>query len=259
VYGKSNDQYSLFYDPMYTMKVTVNGQLLLTMLAEWMVDEIKDITMIQANTDGITVKIPRDQYKAVMAICSDWEIKTGMILEYGEYKKMIIRDVNNYLAQTTDGYVKPKGCFEIIPMQNGAIAYNKNWSMRVVPKAIHAFYLEGIPIADFIRKHDNIYDFGIGFRARKDWDIIYTDIKGGNKVRTKQQRTLRYYVSSTGGSVTKQNKDGRVISLESGRSITIFNRAYTAPMEHFNINYNYYIAEANKIKYAVDDGQQKLF
>jgi hypothetical protein len=259
VYGKSNDQYSLFYDPMYTMKVTVNGQLLLTMLAEWMVDEIKDITMIQANTDGITVKIPRTEYDAVMAICSDWEIKTGMILEYGEYKKMIIRDVNNYLAQTTDGYVKPKGCFEIIPMQNGAIAYNKNWSMRVVPKAIHAFYLEGIPIEDFIRKHDNIYDFGIGFRARKDWSIIYTDIEGGSKVRTKQQRTIRYYVSSTGGSVTKQNKDGRIISLESGRSVTIFNRAYTAPMEHFNINYNYYIAEANKIKYAVDDGQQKLF
>jgi hypothetical protein len=259
VYGKSNDQYSLFYDPMYTMRVTVNGQLLLTMLAEWMVDEIKDITMIQANTDGITIKIPRDQYDAVMAICRDWEIKTGMILEYGEYKKMIIRDVNNYLAQTVDGYVKPKGCFEIIPMQNGAVAYNKNWSMRVVPKAIHAFYLEGIPIADFIHKHEQIYDFGIGFRARKSWDIIYTHIENNVKVRDKQQRTLRYYVSTTGGSVTKQNEDGRVISLESGRAVTIFNRAYHIPFEDYNIDYSYYIKEANKIKYAVDDGQTKLF
>ena len=260
VYGKSNDQYSLFYDPMYTMRVTVNGQLLLTMLAEWMVDEIKDLVMIQANTDGITIKIPRDQYDAVMRICSDWEIRTGMILEYGEYKKMIIRDVNNYLAQTTDGYVKPKGCFEIIPMQNGAVAYNKNWSMRVVPKAIHAHYLEGIPIADFIHKHDNIYDFGIGFRARKDWNIVHTHIKGNVKREDVQQRTIRYYVSSTGGSLTKRNKtDHRMISLESGRSITIFNKAYTAPMEQFNIDYNYYIKEANKIKYAVNDGQQKLF
>jgi hypothetical protein len=229
------------------------------MLAEWMVDEIKDITMIQANTDGITIKIPRDQYDAVMAICRDWEIKTGMILEYGEYKKMIIRDVNNYLAQTVDGYVKPKGCFEIIPMQNGAVAYNKNWSMRVVPKAIHAFYLEGIPIADFIHKHEQIYDFGIGFRARKSWDIIYTHIENNVKVRDKQQRTLRYYVSTTGGSVTKQNEDGRVISLESGRAVTIFNRAYHIPFEDYNIDYSYYIKEANKIKYAVDDGQTKLF
>ena len=218
VYGKSNDQYSLFYDPMYTMRVTVNGQLLLSMLAEGLVDEIKDITMIQANTDGITIKIPRDQYDEVMLICRDWEEETGMILEYAEYKKMVIRDVNNYLAITTDGYAKPKGCFEITPMQNGAIAYNKNWSMRVVPKALHAFYLDGVPVEDFIRKHEEIYDFGIGFRARKDWSIIYTDIEGNNKVRRKQQRTLRYFVSSTGGSLTKENKDGRIISLGSGRS-----------------------------------------
>lgn len=27
VYGDSNNQYSVFYDPMYTMKITVNGQL----------------------------------------------------------------------------------------------------------------------------------------------------------------------------------------------------------------------------------------
>jgi hypothetical protein len=229
------------------------------MLAEGLVDHVGNIQVLQVNTDGITIKIPRANRDHVEFICKAWEEKTGMILEYGEYKKMIIRDVNNYLAQTTDGYVKPKGCFEIIPTQNGAIAYNKNWSMRIVPKAIHAFYLEGIPIADFIRKHDNIYDFGIGFRARKGWNIVYTHIKNNVKVRDKQQRTLRYYVSTTGGSVTKQNEDGRVISLESGQAVTIFNRWYGAPMEHYNINYNYYIAEANKIKYAVDDGQIKLF
>jgi len=145
-------------------------------------------------------------------------------------------------------------------MPEGAVDYHKNLSMRVVPKAIHAYYLEYIPIEDFIRKHDNIYDFGIGFRARKDWRIVYSHIEDNVKVEDVQQRTIRYYVSSTGGSLTKRNKnDNIIISLESGRAVTIFNRAYTAPMEHFNIDYNYYIAEANKIKNAVYDGQQKLF
>ena len=260
VYGKSNDKYSLFFDPMYTMRITVNGQLLLTMLAEWLVNEIKDVTMIQANTDGLTIKIPRSEYDRVMAICKDWEIRTGMILEFAEYEKMIIRDVNNYLAQTTDGYVKPKGCFEIIPMQNGAIAYNKNWSMRVVPKAIHAHYLENIPVEDFIRKHNNIYDFGIGFRARKDWELYHTVMEGSNKMTYRQQKTIRYYVSNYGGSIVKRNKfSKKEISLEAGRACTIFNRAYIAPMEQYDINYQYYIAEANKIKNAVNDGQQKLF
>ena len=260
VYGKSNDQYSLFYDPMYTMRVTVNGQLLLTMLSEWLVDSIRDLTMIQVNTDGITIMIPRQDETAVKHICFAWEKRTGMILEYGEYNKMIIRDVNNYLAQTTDGYVKPKGCFEIIPTQNGAVAYNKNWSMRVVPKAIHAYYLEDVPVEEFIRKHDNIYDFGIGFRARKDWELYHSVMEGSNKMTYKQQRTIRYYVSNYGGSITKRNKSNKKeISLEAGRACTIFNRAYIAPMEQYDINYQYYIAEANKIKNAVDDGQRKLF
>lgn len=260
VYGKSNDQYSLFYDPRYTMQITINGQLLLTMLSEWLVDSIKNLTMLQVNTDGITVLVPRQERSAIENICLAWEKKTGMILEYGEYSDMIIRDVNNYLARTTDGYVKPKGCFEIIPMQNGAVAYNKNWSMRVVPKALHAYYLEGIPIEDFIRKHDNIYDFGIGFRARKDWEIVYSHIDQNRKAEEVQQRTIRYYMSRTGGSLVKRNKeDGRIISLEAGNSCTIFNQWYDAPMEDYEINYNYYIKEANKIRYAVDDGQQKLF
>ena len=259
VYGKSNDQYSLFYDPMYTMRITINGQLLLSMLAEWLVNYTKDITMIQANTDGITIKIPRSEHEVVKMTCRDWEARTGMILEYGEYKKMIIRDVNNYLAQTTDGDVKPKGCFEIIPMQNGAIAYNKNWSMRVVPKALHAYYLEGTPINEFIRDHDNIYDFGIGFRARKDWRLVHTVLEGQNKIRYGQQRTTRYYVSKAGGALTKENIDGRVISLEARRNCTIFNKAYFTEMQNYDIDYSYYIKEVNKIKYAVNDGQQKLF
>ena len=34
VYGKSNDKFSIFYDPKFTMSVTLTGQLALAMLAE---------------------------------------------------------------------------------------------------------------------------------------------------------------------------------------------------------------------------------
>jgi hypothetical protein len=258
VYGKSNDQYSLFYDPKYTMQITINGQLQLSMLAEDLTDYVKDITILQINTDGITVMIPRTEYEMVKSLCVNWEKTTGLILEYGEYNKMVIRDVNNYLAQSVGGYAKPKGAFEIIPMQNGAIAYNKNWSMRVVPKAVHAYYLENIPIEDFVRNHDNIYDFGMSFRARPDWNIMYTYIDNSERIREKQQRTVRYYVSNTGGALTKQHKyDNRVISIEAGKPVTMFNKF--VEKENYNIDYNYYIARANKIMNAVDDGQLKLF
>jgi hypothetical protein len=260
VYGKSNDQYSLFYDPMYTMKITINGQLQLSMLGEDLTD-IHNLTILQVNTDGITVKVPRKYYDSVILVCEAWEKKTGLVLEYAEYKTMVIRDVNNYLAETTDGKAKPKGCFEITPMQNGAIAYNKNWSMRIVPKALHAHYLHGADIEEFIRSSTNIYDFTIGFRARGDWKIYATGLDKNVKFHDKQQKTLRYYISHGGVSLTKENEaDGRVISLEAGRTATIFNKYFKAlKFEDYGIDYEYYIREINKIKYAVDDGQQKLF
>lgn len=266
VYGKSNDQYSLFYDPMYTMKITINGQLQLSMLAERIVDAIPDVLMLQANTDGITVRIPRRHQSFLDNICKKWEEDTNLVLEFAEYKTMVIRDVNNYLAQTFEGKAKPKGAFEIIPMQNGAIAYNKNWSARVVPKALHAHYLEGIPIDYYIRNHlyeigsgdDNIYDFMLSFRARPDWDIFYTEVSGSERIKTRQQRTIRYYASKSGGALTKEQKyDHRVISIEAGKPVTMFNKF--VKKDDYNIDYGYYIARANRIKYAVDDGQLKLF
>lgn len=96
VYGKSNDQYSLFYDPMYTMQITINGQLFLSMLAERLVDEIEGLQMLQVNTDGITIRIPRSQHHIghMQFLCESWENLTGLILEHAEYKSMVIRDVN---------------------------------------------------------------------------------------------------------------------------------------------------------------------
>lgn len=262
VYGKSNDQYSLFYDPMYTMRITINGQLLLSMLAERLVNELRiPPTILQVNTDGITIKINREMEAKQIDICERWENETRLILEYASYKKMIIRDVNNYLAETIEGKIKAKGCFEIIPTQNGAIAYNKNWSMRIVPKALHEYYLKGIPFEEFIRNHDYIYDFCIGFRAREPWDIWATVIESNRKVKIKQQRTLRYFMSRSGVAVTKENReDGRIISLEAGRTVRIFNEFVNMiNWDDYDIDYNYYIKEVNKIKNAVDDGQLKLF
>ena len=261
VYGKSNDKFSLFYDPKYTMQITINGQLLLSILAETLVDNIKDLTMLQINTDGVTVKIKRTDKDLLLSFCKRWEEMTRLTLEYAEYKKMVIRDVNNYLAVTVEGKVKPKGCFEITPMQNGAVAYNKDWSMRVVPKALHAYYLEGIPIEDFITSHTHIYDFCLGFRARSDWEIWREFIENGDRFRERQQRTIRYYISKKGNTLLKINReDRREILLNVGKVSTLFNRyVEEKKMEEYEIDYSFYISEANKIKNAVYSGQLKLF
>ena len=57
VYGDSNNKYSVFYDPKYTMNITINGQLSLCLLAEKLLT-IEGLKIIQVNTDGVTVVVP---------------------------------------------------------------------------------------------------------------------------------------------------------------------------------------------------------
>lgn len=97
VYGDSNNPYSPFYDPAYTMAITINGQLSLCLLAEQLLS-IFGLTIVQVNTDGITVKLPRSQMEEYKKVCDAWQKQVGLQLEFVEYSKMFIRDVNNYIA-----------------------------------------------------------------------------------------------------------------------------------------------------------------
>jgi len=98
VYGKSNDANSFLYDPKYTMATTINGQLMLCMLAEMLVDNILNLKVLQINTDGITVKIPRLLEPIYNDVCKEWQNITNLELEYVNYSKMVIRDVYKILA-----------------------------------------------------------------------------------------------------------------------------------------------------------------
>ena len=100
VYGDSNNPYSVFYDPLFTMKITLNGQLLLCLLSEKLMG-IEGLRLIQANTDGVTIRVPRRHRVQVEFVTDWWEMVTGLQLEEAEYSRMFIRDVNNYIAEYT--------------------------------------------------------------------------------------------------------------------------------------------------------------
>jgi DNA polymerase elongation subunit (family B) len=97
VYGDSNNKYSPFYDPQYTMTITINGQLTLCLLAEKLM-EIEGLQVLQVNTDGITVKMPRNKHDEYINVCDAWQRQVGLQLEFATYTKMCIKDCNNYIA-----------------------------------------------------------------------------------------------------------------------------------------------------------------
>ena len=139
VYGDSNNQFSVFYDPLYTMTITLNGQLLLCLLAEGLM-HIDGLKLIQVNTDGLTVRVPRQNKSLVDIARGAWQARTGLNLEEAIYQVMMIRDVNNYIAQYTDGSVKRKGAYE------WKTQWHQNAGGLVIPKVAEKVLLENAQI-----------------------------------------------------------------------------------------------------------------
>jgi hypothetical protein len=186
VYGDSNNPYSPFYDPLYTMTITINGQLLLCMLAEWL-QNIKDVKVVQINTDGITLYYPRVIKDRVHAVCQEWEKFTRLTLENVEFKRMMIRDVNNYIAVKLDDSVKRKGCYEYDR------DHHQNHGALVVPKVAELVLVHGADITTTVRNHTDVMDFMLRFKAGRGDHLMLDGVE--------QQKTCRYYVSTEGGTL----------------------------------------------------------
>lgn len=98
-YGDSNNKFSVFYDPLFTMRITLNGQLLLCMLAESLM-RVPTLRLLMINTDGLEYRVSRDYAEVADVVCREWEQLTSLSLEGTQYSRMWIRDVNNYIAES---------------------------------------------------------------------------------------------------------------------------------------------------------------
>lgn len=260
-YGKSNEDTSFLYDPLYTMKTTVSGQLATSMLAEKL-GEIPECELIMYNTDGLEVRIPRDYEDKYYEICKQWEKDTGLVLEFADYKKMWIGDVNNYGCVTTTGKIKNKGRFEVDKMIGNERAYHKDNSFRVIPLALQEYFTKGVPVEETIKSHKNIYDFcgRQRFKGEDYGEIHYIERESnGNPIKkvVKQQKNVRYFISNRGAPFIKQYKKGSCEFINKGYSVTVFNKYYDS--NNYDIDYSFYIAEANKEISLIDSNQLTLF
>jgi hypothetical protein len=194
VYGDSNSQFSPFYDPKYTMTITIGGQLSLCMLAEQLL-KIDDLSMVQLNTDGLTVKVPRKNKHLIDGYVKSWEDLTGLAMEEAVYSRMMIRDVNNYIAEYEGtGKLKRKGAYEY------KVDYHQNHSSLVIAKAAEAAIVHGKDVGKFIRSHKDKYDFLLRTKVPRSSRLVLMDDDG---TEVAQQNICRYYVSDEGGSLIK--------------------------------------------------------
>lgn len=202
--------------------------------------------------------IPKSKLEDIRKINNKLTEETTLVIEECFYKQMIIRDVNNYIAEYNDStkeneHLKLKGCFEIDK------EYHKDPSMRIVPIALKEYYINNIPISDTIEQHIDIFDFCLRLKTNSKSIPKFKYLENGEIKIKELNRTTRYYISKSGGILYKDFGDNRISGVNIGYSITLFNKYIKLPISKYNIDYNFYITEANKIKNTISDGQLTLF
>ena len=254
-YGLTGDENSFLYDPKMTMQITINGQLSLSMLYEMICEEIPEAIPLMQNTDGLETLIPNSYVEKYHEICQRWCKMTMLELEHDEYSKMIIRDVNNYIAVSKSGKVKCKGAFEWEDLDKKKVAmFHKNKSFLIIPKAIYAYFTKGVKPEDFLADNQNIFDYCAGIKAKSGWYFEMRSVQEGELVSTKLQKIVRYYVSSRGGKLVKCHTDGRLIQVESGQWLqtTLNEIIETKRFESYGINTSYYLDQIYKEIYQIE-------
>ena len=111
MFGTSRDPKSLMYDPRNGRSVCVAGQLLLLDYIEHLEKATDKIQFVQYNTDGVffTYDDTDETFNLIDDVTYEWEKRTGLNMEFEDYRSMYQFNVNNYIAVAADGSMHCKG------------------------------------------------------------------------------------------------------------------------------------------------------
>jgi hypothetical protein len=170
-----------------------------------------------------------------------------MELESVVYKKVVRRDINNYLALYEEkdkgtGEIKIKAKEKGMFMTDPEI--DKSREFLVIAKALKEYYMNDTPIEEFIRNHKDIYDFCSAQKVDKKYTVWWNG--------QPQQRLNRYYVCKSGPYLDKGMEH-----MMKDWSVQLFNNF--EEREDYGINYEFYIAETKKVMNDLSSQQLKMF
>ena len=214
-YGAMGAEFNKLYDPRMRLLVCITGQM-----AMWdLLEKIENhATIIQSNTDAhYYIPFSEEDEKAIDDIANDWMKRTGYTLDDDPFKAIFQKDVNNYLAVTSDGKVKFKGA---IGLTNGLKV-----SKAIVSNAFINYVVAGKDYKDFINECDELRQFQM--ITKTGWtfdDTIVRDSEGNEMKAQKVNRTFAIKDPSKAVEIFKV-KRGAVIE-EEGTTI-VGNDSYT--------------------------------
>lgn len=214
--GKDGTAFNDLYDPLMGRSVCISGQLFLLELSEHLIAECPTLKIIQLNTDGIMVSFDHEDEAKYQEITQEWQDRTGFELEEDFIRKIVQKDVNNYVEVPADGgEPKVKGG-QLVRGIAPAGAFNINNNAVVVARAIKQYFIGGTPPEETIAASENILDFQLIAKAGGKYSQCY-HLVGGEKVIVQKVNRVYAVSDKSKGTVYKTHavtgRDAKVAGL----------------------------------------------
>ena len=238
VTGKMQQETSWMYDPFSVFKIRINGQLILLMLVDRLLE--LNCKIVQVNTDGVMYIAQETQRNAVQEAVHEVEQLSQLTFESDDYEAFYQYAGNDYFG-VEKGFsqshnpklIEKKGMFITDPR------LGKGLAPAIIPKAVINYFLTKQPTSEYIKKSKDIKDFLMYQRVDKKFKVIHGD--------KPVQRINRFYASTNDYSLFKVDETGKVENMLTKSGVTILNNMNDIPIEGRHLNYQYYISEAKKI------------
>lgn len=239
VYGLLRLQSSKLYNPKSAIRVNVSGMVAIYNLA----DKLDIVgTVYQVNTDGIAFKPYPDITQGTLDyIKQRWEDDFKLQLEVSSFKRLIQRDVNNYIAVKQNEKLKLKG--GAVGQANG-VDVTKASKPTIIDHMLVEKLVYGRPFIATVQEGE-FRDYCFTLKSMKSSTQTGKMVDENSKVFDNEVN--RTYATKTGGKVLKE----KVGDLENAKfpdtpeQMSIAN--YELPKEPpADLDYSYYIELAEK-------------
>lgn len=185
-YGVMKDKNNALFDPLQSNRVCIYGQLLLLDLIEHLESRCQ---LIQSNTDGILIKMPEgmnedEWFNWVDDVAFEWEKRTGLQLEFDEYREVFQKDVNNYIVIAADGHYKSKGAYvkELSNLDSG--------DFPIINTALVEYMVHKTPIEKTVFQCDELKQFQMVTKITSLYKYI---LHGNEKIK---EKCIRVFASN---------------------------------------------------------------
>lgn len=185
-YGAMLNPHNDLADRWAGRSVCISNQLAMTVLITMLCKRCETIDFVNINTDGIMFTIDRKEVDLSEKIVAEWSAVTKFEMERDDFKKVIQKDVNNYIGIKADGSFKTKGGYVSL-YKGGNFKTN---SLQIIHKAIVDYLVKGVPPEETINGCKDVFAFQQIIKTGGTFEGSYHYVNG---VREQIQKVNRVY------------------------------------------------------------------